>query len=55
MQAEKTSHGTKIKEDQDKRLKLNLHEQRNWSIQIEELSTRITPTISDLQSGEQRR
>jgi len=29
MQAEKASHATKIKENQEKQLKLNLHEQRN--------------------------
>jgi len=57
----KNSHATKIKEDQEKRLKFNLREWRNWSVQIEELvievlTTGIMHTISDLQScGVQRR
>jgi len=38
-----------------KKLKFKLHKQKNWSVQIEELVTRITPTVLDLQSSEQRR
>jgi len=44
----------KIEIDQEKGLKLNLHDRRNWSVQIEELVATITSTVSVLQSDDQR-
>jgi len=56
MQVVKTLHATKTRRRPRKRgLKLNLHERRNLSVQFEEFAMRITPTVSDLQSCEQRR
>jgi len=34
--------------------KLNLHERRNWSVQIEELAKGINPTVSVLQSDDRK-
>jgi len=34
--------------------KLNLYEQRNWSVQIEELTERINLTVSVLQSNDRK-
>jgi len=55
---ERSRHITcNIKQNYTKRgLKLNLRERRNWSVQIEELAARITPTVSVLlQSNYQRK
>ena len=41
MQEEKSQKQQKL-EEQGKWLKLNLHEWRNWSVQIEEFATRIS-------------
>jgi len=54
MQVEKGLHTTENKRDQEKGLKLNLHKRINWSVQIEELTARITPIVSNLQLGEPR-
>ena len=44
----------KIEKDSNKERKLNLRERRNWSVQFEELAERIDPTVSVLQSDDQR-
>jgi len=51
--ARESSHVTK-KSRPKRGQKLNLREWRNWSVQLEELTERINPTISVLQSDDQR-
>jgi len=41
-------------ENRKRQQKLNLRERRNWSVQFEELAERINPTVSVLQSDDQR-
>ena len=41
-------------ENPKRQQKLNLHEWRNWSVEIEEFTERINPTVSILQSNDQK-
>ena len=54
MQAEESSHATKNRKRLKREWKLNLHERRNLSVHFEELTERINPTVSVLQSDDQR-
>jgi len=54
MQAKEGLHATKNKKRLKRKWKLNLREQRNWSVQFKELAERINPTVSVLQSDDQR-
>jgi len=44
----------KIGINQNERLKLNLHDRRNWLIQIEEFVETINLTVSVFQSDDQK-
>jgi len=54
MQAKEGLHATENRKRLKRERKLNLRERRNWSVQFEELAERINPTVSVLQSDDQR-
>jgi len=54
MQAEESLHATKNRKRLKREQKLKLRKQRNWLVQFEELTERINPTVSVLQSNDQR-
>jgi len=54
MQAEEGLHATENRKSKKRERKLNLREQRNWSVQFVELAERINPTVSVFQSDDQR-
>ena len=54
MQAKESSHATKNRKRLKRERKLNLRERRNSSVQFEELAKKINPTVSVLQSNDQR-
>jgi len=50
----KTSHATENRKRLKRERKLNLRKWRNWSVPLEELAEKINPTVSVLQSDDQR-
>jgi len=54
MQVEEGLHATENRKRLKRERKLNLRERRNWSVQFQELAERINPTVSVLQSDDQR-